>query len=98
MQLKPRAFWFHYNKPLSAKRKKPILTIHYAGACHFVESIQTIDCDTVTRIRRVQPRCVIAGCGIVDIKRNKAVIYGSVETLNLHKALIQKAKRNGRRR
>jgi hypothetical protein len=76
--IKPRAFWFHYNKPLSAKRKKPVLTIHYAGACHFVESIETVECDVSTRVRRLQPRCVLVGKGIVEIKSKRAIIYGSL--------------------
>lgn len=68
-----KAFWFHYNKPMSAKAGHPILTIHYSGACHFVTEI---DCEVPikTRIRKSQPRCVIAGKGIIEIKDGKAVI------------------------
>jgi hypothetical protein len=57
---KQKAFWFHYNKPLSLQRKKNILTIHFDGACHFVEGL---DCriPIKTRNRKIQPRCVMAG-------------------------------------
>jgi hypothetical protein len=73
---KPRAFWFHYNKPLSRQRKRPMLTIHYMGKCHFVKSVKLVNCDAFTRIRKVQPRCVIAGKGVIIIKKEQATIYG----------------------
>jgi hypothetical protein len=68
-----KAFWFHYNKPMSARRGQPILTIHYGGVCHFVTEI---DCKVPvkTRIRKSQPRCVMAGKGNLEIVDGRAVI------------------------
>lgn len=67
------AFWFHYNRPETAKRGVPICTVHYQGQCHFVEEI---DCavPVKTRRRSQQPRMVIAGTGTVTVTDGKAVI------------------------
>ncbi len=67
------AFWFHYNKPESRKQHRNVLTIHYSGACHLVHDI---DCRVPisTRHRKDQPRCVLAGKGVVIISGSKAVI------------------------
>lgn len=71
--MKKYSFYFHYNKPLSRKHNKNILTLHYGGACHFVTDIE---CNVPTKIRhrRTQPKCVIAGKGIIEIKNGKARI------------------------
>jgi len=60
MTTKQKAFWFHYNKPLSLQKKKNMLTVHFNGACHFVEGL---DCGVPikTRNRKSQPRCVMIG-------------------------------------
>lgn len=65
--MKRSAFWFHYNKPASAQAGCPILTVHYNGACHLVKGIKCA-VPTETRLRTQQPRCVIAGRGIVRIR------------------------------
>ena len=70
---KSRAFWFHYNKPESRKRKKPILTIHYDKQCIFVENV-VCTVPLKTRIRKSQPHCVLAGKGCVIIKDRIAYI------------------------
>jgi hypothetical protein len=73
-KVKQKAFWFHYNKPLSLQRKKNILTIHFDGACHFVEGL---DCRVPikTRNRKVQPRCVMAGKAVsIKVENETAVI------------------------
>lgn len=69
------AFWFHYNKPESAKRGRPVCTVHYKGQCLFVEEI---DCavPVKTRKRNQQPRLVMAGHGEVTVTDGKAVIRG----------------------
>jgi len=67
------AFWFHYNKPESSKRKHPILTVHYKGVCHFVRGVQC-EVPTYSRERKTQPRMVIAGNGVMQIDGDVAVI------------------------
>jgi hypothetical protein len=58
--MRPRVFYFHYNKPASAAAGAPRLSVHFAGVCHIVNGV---DCrvPTWSRNRRTQPRCVIAG-------------------------------------
>ena len=58
--MKPRVFFFHYNKPASQAQKKNVLTVHWKGACHLAHHIQ---CDAAiwTSHRKSQPRCVIKG-------------------------------------
>lgn len=70
---KSKSFWFHYNKQQSKQLNRNILTIHWEGKCHFVESI---DCrvPVKTRSRKTQPRCVLAGRGVVVITDKQAVI------------------------
>ncbi len=65
-----RAFWFHYNKPLSKKRKRSALTLHYDGKC---VPVCAIDCKvpTYTRNRKTQPYCVMAGVGAVSFYYRK---------------------------
>jgi len=67
------AFWFHYNKPESRKRGKNVLTIHYRGVCHLVESIEC-NVPIKTRDRKDQPRCVMAGTGVLSIENDRARI------------------------
>jgi hypothetical protein len=55
-----RAFWFHYNKPESSKVGKPQITVHYMNACHIVDNV-VINCMTAGRLRKTQPRWVVAG-------------------------------------
>lgn len=67
------AFWFHYNKPASAKAGCPMLTVHMMGQCVLVKGIQC-SVPIETRIRKTQPRCVMAGRGSVKILNEIAVI------------------------
>lgn len=57
---KPFAFFFHYNKPLSQKWGKNVLSVHWKGACHFVEGLKC-NVPIATRNRKTQPRCVMSG-------------------------------------
>lgn len=67
------AFWFHYNKPETAKRGRPMMTVHYRNQCLLVENI---DCAVPvrTRERKQQPRMVVAGTGTVTVVDGTAVI------------------------
>lgn len=67
------AFWFHFNKPETRKRGRPVMTVHYKNQCLMVESI---DCavPVKTRVRKQQPRMVVAGVGDVTVVNGEAVI------------------------
>ena len=68
-----RAFYFHYNKPLSKQHGKTILSIHYNKTCHFVTDIE---CNVPIKVRhrKTQPKCVLAGKGTITITDGKAII------------------------
>lgn len=71
MRYRPKAysFWFHYNKPASMARGKPVVTLHYRGRCHLVNDL-TISVPTETRARKRQPRLVVGGrAACVEIHR-----------------------------
>lgn len=69
------AFFYHYNKPLSKQRGKHIMSLHYQGACHFVEGLE---CRAAAKTRineRRQPHVVMAGkAKKITIKNKYAVI------------------------
>lgn len=67
MACKPKAFWFHYNKPESRKQQRNVLTVHVNGGCNLVHAI---DCSVPlkTRDRKQQPRCVLSGRGFVSFR------------------------------
>lgn len=70
-----RAFWFHYNKPMSRKVGRPQLTIHWQGACHVVDSIECC-VSTKSRVRKSQPHVVIAGRATgISFNNGHALIY-----------------------
>ena len=65
-----RAFFYHYNKHLSAKAGHPIMTVHLGGKCYFARSLQ-VDVACVTKERKVQPRLVLHGyCSGISITDN----------------------------
>lgn len=55
-----RAFFLHYHKPATAQAGAPRISVHVAGVCHIVTNVV---CNTPTtgRIRKTQPRWVLAG-------------------------------------
>lgn len=57
---KPRTFWFHYNKPASKAQGRNVLTVHWMGKCHLVNSL-SCDGHIETVARRQQPRCILKG-------------------------------------
>lgn len=67
------AFWFHFNKPETRKRGRPVMTVHYKGQCLMVEEIEC-NVPVRTRRRKQQPVMVVAGVGEVTVTDGKAVI------------------------
>lgn len=68
------AFWWHYNKPASRTRKRNVWTIHYEGKCLLVYDVVCDGAKMHTRTRKSQPRGVVAGKGLVTVKRGVATI------------------------
>lgn len=67
------AFWLHYNKPESQRRKHPVITVHYKGVCHLVRGV-ICEVPTFSRERKQQPHLVIAGRGELTIQNDTAFI------------------------
>lgn len=58
--MKPRVFFFHYNKPASMQAGEARLSVHFHGVCHIVKGVSClVPCHT--KIRTKQPRCVMVG-------------------------------------
>lgn len=68
-----KVFWYHYNKPASAKSGKPQITVHYNKVCHIVDNI-ICSVPTFGHLRKEQPKFVIKGKGELKIKNNVAYI------------------------
>lgn len=69
------AFWYHYNKPATQKAGKPQITLHFKNTCHIVDNI-VCKVKTSGRVRKTQPRWVIAGrANQISIKDNIAEIF-----------------------
>lgn len=73
LQNKPRAFFFHYNKPMSKAKGRNVLTVHHQKQCLLVEDI---DCKVPikTKSRKTQPHCVMCGRGVVRVINGVATI------------------------
>ena len=67
MSNKKRRFFYHYNKPVSNKEGRNVLTLHYKVKCHLVNRI-ICEVPTESHDQKAQPRCVIRGwANSVDI-------------------------------
>lgn len=72
--MKPRVFFYHYNKPMSQRRGKPVISVHYKNQCLMVDNI-VCDVKTWGHIRTTQPRFVVKGKATsVEIKDGVAYI------------------------
>lgn len=67
---KPRAFFFHFNKPASRAAGAPVISLHVDGVCYLVSNIECL-VPIKGRIRKTQPRWVMTG---------RAHIFGADET------------------
>ncbi len=68
-------FFYHYNKPLSKARGKPQISVHWKGACHFVDNV-VINVPTWGRINKRQPYFVIVGDATnFDIEKGIGFLY-----------------------
>lgn len=60
MTAKPRAFFFHFNKPRSKALGKPQVSLHFDGSCHIVDNVVCV-VPVKGKVRPTQPVFVITG-------------------------------------
>lgn len=58
--MKPKVFFFHYNKPMSQRAGKPVISIHYKNQCMMVDNL-VCNVKTWGHLRNTQPRFVVKG-------------------------------------
>lgn len=58
--MKPKVFFYHYNKPASRAAKKPLLSVHFNKQCHIVDHV-TCNPLSYSVHRKTQPFCVMKG-------------------------------------
>lgn len=58
--LKPRVFWFHYNKVLSRKRGIPTVTVHFYKQCFHADSLR-VNVPVFSKTRMRQPFFIMTG-------------------------------------
>jgi len=64
--MKPKIFFFHYNKPASLAAGKSKLSVHFYKKCYIVDHVV---CKVMcyTHHQKRQPRCIVKGnCRIID--------------------------------
>lgn len=67
-------FFYHYNKPASAQRGHPTISLHFKGKCHLVDQL---DCGVPTnsRTHETSPKFVMVGdAKTIRIKEGLGVI------------------------
>ena len=71
---KLRRFSYHYNKPESNRQGRSVLTIHWHGKCHLVNSL-VCNVPTETHENKQQPRCIVRGwANTVEFRGGTAII------------------------
>lgn len=74
IEMKPRSFYFHYNKPQSQRTGHPVISVHISGVCHFVKNIKCT-VPTQGRLSARQPRFVMHGkCKTFEIVDDVAYV------------------------
>jgi len=54
------SFFYHYNKPASKARGKPVISIHYRNQCILVSNI-VLEVPTRGKINKRQPHFTVTG-------------------------------------
>ena len=66
--MKPKVFFFHYNKPASLAAGRPKLSVHFDGKCHIVDHLNCV-VPIWSHHQKRQPRCIMKGkCISVSIR------------------------------
>lgn len=72
--MKPKIFFYHYNKPLTQKFGKPVISVHFDKRCVFVDNI-VCNVKTWGHIKKTQPRFIVKGrAKLIEIKDGVAYI------------------------
>ena len=71
-----KVFYYHYNKPASAKAGKPQLSVHYDKKCQIVDGL-VCAVPTFSHINKRQPKVVMKGRGVVTVTDGIAHISSS---------------------
>ncbi len=58
--MKPKRFFFHYNKPESRKQGRNVITLHWNDTCHLIHKIVS-DTGFESHDQKRQPRCIMRG-------------------------------------
>ena len=58
--MRARAFFYHMNRPATQAAGRVQISVHWAGQCHVVDGLD-VQVPTASRVRREQPRFVMAG-------------------------------------
>lgn len=67
--MKPKSFFFHFNKPATQRTGKPQVSVHYDKVCHIVDNV-VCSVPTEGKINKRQPRFVMRGkCNKFIIKK-----------------------------
>jgi hypothetical protein len=59
--MKPKRFFYHYNKAESRKQGCNVMTIHWEGACHMVNHVQMRVPYLESHAQKRQPHCIMRG-------------------------------------
>jgi hypothetical protein len=72
--LKPKSFYFHFNKPSTQRAGSVKISVHYNDTCHIVDNV-VCKVPTLGKINTRQPRFVMRGkCTKFAIKQGIAYI------------------------
>jgi hypothetical protein len=72
--MKTRVFFYHYNKPMSSQKGRPIISVHHNNQCMMVDNI-VCNVKTWGHIRKTQPRFVVKGkASTIEIKDGIAYV------------------------
>lgn len=78
MNVRKKSFFFHYNKPLSKKQNRPVISIHYNGKCIFVNNL-VVSVPTHGKIKKTQPMFIVCGkCSDVLIEDNNGFLVATI--------------------
>lgn len=58
--MKPKRFFFHYNKAESKRQGRNVLTVHWEKTCHLVNHI-VVEAKVESYAQKRQPHCILRG-------------------------------------
>lgn len=76
--MKPKRFFYHYNKPEAKKQGRNVMTVHWEGACHMVNHVKIKVPYLESHAQKRQPHCIMRGLATsitFDTKDNETTAY-----------------------